>query len=221
MFKAIFFKEWVKLRWSLLVLLVITFAIHLKTGITIRSAIISQGAYHLWYVASIKKSVFYSTMMWLGPFVGLVTALAQFVPETSKQRLRILFHLPLAHNQALAAMLCSGALSLGALSLVSLSCLALCIAIFFPGEVVKAALLTAFPWWLASVPAYFGTALALVETALWRKVVYGIMAFYLTQLMLADTLMGFELSIWAYVIVFSFYLPTVMLPAYRFKRGIV
>jgi len=221
MYKAIVYKEWIKLRWFLLIMLGITLAVHMKILIMLRSAVVAKGAYHLWYMAAVKQAVFYGDIMWLGPFVGLVAALVQFVPETGKRRLRILFHLPLPHNRSLACMLGVGALSAGALCGGSALCLALSMGIYFPFEVVKSAMVTSAPWCLAAVPAYFGTVLAMVETAWWRKVVYGVVAFGLVLLMMKRSLNVFELSMGWYGLAFALYLPTVLLPAHRFKRGIV
>lgn len=221
MYKAIVYKEWIKLRWFFLIMLGITLAVHLKIFIMLRSAVVANGAYHLWYVAAIRQSVFYGDIMWLGPFVGLVTALVQFVPETGKRRLRILFHLPLPHNRSLAWMLGVGGLCVGLLCAVSALCLALTMGAYFPVQLVMSAMVTACPWFLAAVPAYFGTVLAMVETAWWRKVVHGLVTFGLVLLMMDGTLKVFELSLGRYALAFALFLPTVLLPAHRFKRGIV
>ncbi|SCY60633.1 hypothetical protein [Desulfoluna spongiiphila] len=221
MYKAIVYKEWIKLRWFLLIMLGITLAVHLKIFIMLRSAVVAKGAYHLWYMAAVKQAVFYGDIMWLAPFIGLVTALAQFVPETGKSRLRILFHLPLPHDVSLVCMLGVGCLWVGGLCGVSALCLAVTMGTYFPPELVMSALVTAAPWFLASVPAYFGTVLAMVETAWWRKVVYGVVAYGLVLLMMKETMGFFEWSLGWYALAFALYLPTVLLPAHRFKRGIV
>ena len=147
MYNAIFYKEWTKLRWLLLVLLIITLALHAKIFIMLRSAIISKGAYHLWYMAAIKQTVFYGDIRWLVPFTGLAIGLAQFVPETGKRRLRILFHLPLPHNNSLSMMLGVGAVSVLLLCFFNLFLLFLTMNHFFPSQLVVSALWTglAFP----------------------------------------------------------------------------
>ncbi|VFQ46248.1 hypothetical protein [Desulfoluna butyratoxydans] len=221
MYKAIVYKEWIKLRWFLLVLLGITLAVYGKIFIMLRSAVLAKGAYHLWYMAAIKQSVFYGDIMWLAPFVGLVTALVQFVPETGKRRLRILFHLPLPHTLSLVCMLGVGCLCVAGLCGISAVCLALIMGCYFPAEIVSGALLTAAPWCLAAVPAYFGAVLALVETAWWRKAVYGVIAFGTVLLLVKKSFGVFELSLGGYALACALYLPTVLLPAHRFKRGIV
>ncbi|WP_300668587.1 hypothetical protein [Desulfoluna sp.] len=221
MYKAIIYKEWIKLRWFLLIMLGITLAVHLKIFIMLRSAVVANGAYQLWYMAAVRQSVFYGDIMWLGPFMGLVAALAQFVPETGKRRLRILFHLPLPHNRSLACMLAVGGLCVVLLCGLSTLCLALTMGTYFPSQLVTSAVVTASPWFLAAVPAYFGTVLALVETAWWRKGAFGLVAFGLVLLMMDGTLNIFEQSLGRYALVFALFLPTVLLPAHRFKRGIV
>ena len=221
MYKALLYKEWIKLKWVLLILLGISVFTYGKIFLGLGSAIEVKGAYHLWSVVVFKQSMVYRGVKYILPFAGIVIAVAQFFPETRRRRLRLLFHLPVDHNKSLCFMLFTGLACLFILILISLGFLLGMMSLYFPDEVVKSSIITSVPWFFSGIPAYLGVSLAIVEPASWRRVVYACAAFSMVQLLfMGSQINGYEHSFWKYFLLEAFYLFTILLPAFRFKRGL-
>lgn len=220
MYKALFFKEWIKLRWLILILIGLSLLTFLKIFLNISAAVEVKGAYHLWFVVIFKKAVIYSDIKYIIPFSGIVLALAQFVPETRERRLRLLFHLPVNHNKSLFFMLFTGFSAVLFLIGINLILLVWMMSVFFPKEVVISSIITSAPWFVSGLAAYLGISLAVVEPAAWRKVIYAVSAFSMALLFFEPDAGAYSESLYKYVIFSLFYTFTLLLPAFRFKRGL-
>lgn len=221
MYKALFYKEWIKLRWFLLIITGIVFFTYLKIFLNISAAIEIKGGFHLWTVVAQKGAMVYSGIKYLLPIAGAVIAAVQFVPETRQRRLRLLFHLPVDHNKSLGFMLLTGFIFIILLIVLNILFLILMMSCFFPYEIVHSALVSSAPWLFSGIPAYFGVGLCVLEPAWWRKTIYGIAAFLIVMFFFYGSSFNvYEHSLWKYILVSCLYVPTALLPAFRFKRGL-
>ncbi len=221
MYTALLYKEWIKLRWLFFLLIAISSLAFLKIFLNISTAIKIKGAYHLWSVVIFHGSVFYNKIEYLLPFAGILTALVQFIPETRQRRLRLLFHLPISHNKSLFFMIFTGFAMISTIIIFNYILLVLLISPYFPSEIVFSAIISSSPWFLSGLVAYLGVSLAVVEPAMWRKIIYGFAAFAMIMLFFnGKKPMVYEYSLYKYILLSSFYLVTLLLPAFRFKKGL-
>ncbi len=112
MTKAIFYKEWIKIRWSLLL-------ISLGYALTIIYSIVSinrsfrfAGEVHLWEMIIQKDLVLIDILKYLPLIAGVLIAIAQYIPEMIKRKLKLTLHLPLSPEESIWKMLTFGLIAL-------------------------------------------------------------------------------------------------------------
>ena len=95
MAKAIYTKEWLKLRWYLLTLCLAALGtvgyFWLNLDFDFKSI---EPESMMWYRFAHIGDKPYSNLAWFFLFSAVVTAVAQFLPEIIRNRVRILTHLP-------------------------------------------------------------------------------------------------------------------------------
>jgi hypothetical protein len=92
---------------------------------------------------------------------------------------------------------------------------------YFPVEVLVSALITTAPWFLAGLVAYFATVLVVVEPVWWRRLLYAAVSYFFIALLFNGR--GYNTyahSFWMYALLGCVYGLTIILPAFRFKRGL-
>ncbi len=164
MWKSVFYKEWLKIRWfifgyTLLGILGIGYLF-----LALKHNFAFSGGKDVWNTALFMGYQFYSLLKYVPLAGGLIIAVAQYLPETINKRLKLTFHLPLAENKVLLLMQAFGA-----------GCLLISFSIFgglfggfslvyFPIEIVTDTVVTILPWLFAGFAAYFMVALIVLET---------------------------------------------------------
>ncbi len=221
MVQALVYKEWIKLRWFLLGLAVLSLLSCGNLFLYMRRLFEFRPAMTVWMTMIHDHRVLYAGIKYNAVIAGVVIAAVQFIPETTKRRLRLLFHLPVPQATAIYMMVGIGLLCTAVLAMIDLACLVATIHRYFPAEVVRSATATSAAWWLAGLIAYVGTALVLLEPAWWRKIAYGATAyFFVSLLMKGKSYELYNAVLWRYALLLLLFLLAIHLPAYRVKRGI-
>lgn len=221
LYAALLYKEWIKLRWLLLLLLVITGWVVGDMFLTLRRLFEFVEPMKIWMSAIQRKEIFYSGLEYLPLAAGVSIALAQFIPETLRRRLRLLFHLPVGHHRAIYAMVTAGLAATGTVIALSAAGLWWVLPAFFPEEVVTSALHTAAPWFLAGLVAYLATVLVVLEPSWRRKLVWAVLAWCLVGFYFEGRgYSAYDLTLGWYAAIVLLLSVTAVLPAVRFKRGL-
>lgn len=168
--KAIYQKEWLKLKWFLPALSV---------------AAIAAATYFWFHLASTYAEIEPESMMWyrfaqledkpysyLAPFFlfsAAVIAFAQFLPEAIQNRVRILTHLPVPLKTLVRHHLLAGGLGLVAVNGLLTLLLALIMAKYYPSDIVRITMRDCLFWLLPAITLYLGLSSAIIERSLWRK----------------------------------------------------
>ena len=220
MIKSIFYKEWIKTRWFLLILAVLGLAAVGNIFLKVQHNIIFNEAHKYWYLVLFQNQLYFKSIKFVPLAIGLMISLAQYIPEITDKRIKLTFHLPIQENRILLLMLAYGIM-------VLLVCFALIFGMFaqlsfyfFPVEVVKAAVISVLPWFLAGLAAYFLGALVTLE-AIWK---YRIMYFLASA---AFILFYFESSVaggyaminWKLAVLTIAISLSLTFSAYRFRKG--
>ena len=108
MLKAIFYKEWIKLRWYMLLALIVTTAVAGYCLLRADRAIELRGAGHIWEVMVLKDAVFIDLLRFVPLLAGILAALVQFMPEMQRKCLKLTLHLPCPQQCMVFAMLAAG-----------------------------------------------------------------------------------------------------------------
>ena len=151
---AIFFKEWIKTKWYLLLAFLTTCGFAGYAMLRINRVVNLKGADHLWEVMLTHDAIFIDLIQFIPVLAGIVLALVQFMPEMHRKCLKLTLHLPYPQLQMINEMLVYGVIAL-------MICFGLNFLIMFgylqsimPHELYSRILLSAYPWYLAGITAY-------------------------------------------------------------------
>jgi hypothetical protein len=174
MFKALLYKEWIKLRlyWSLLLVTNLVFCGFLC--FRIRHMYQLHDAVMIWSNWLSKGFLFYRSCHFVPLLLGIVLGCLQFFPEKLNKRLRLVLHLPLSEERSVSVHLLAGLLLLTAMLVPGLALIALTGAHYFPPEFQSNLWLTAAPWLLAGYAGYLLTAFNVLEPT-WRLRIVGLL----------------------------------------------
>ena len=220
MIKAIFYKEWIKMRALLPAALLVTLGFTAYAILRMERVVTFRGAAHLWQIMIDKETVFIELLQFIPAMVGVAVALVQFVPETVQRRLKLTLHLPFPRRGMVLAMEAAGLIPLAAIFALQAAILAIYMHTLLAPELTARALMTAMPWWLAGVTAYTLTAWICLEPtwrrrALWLLMAAGVVRmFYLSDVPRAyDGMLPWMAALWAFTVA----LP--LLSVERFREG--
>lgn len=161
--RAIFYKEWLKLRgWLGFILLAhLIFAAWLI--LSIRHQFRIEHAEMIFYQTRHIGRILYDDLTFLPLITGGLIGAVQFLPELIRGRLRLALHLPIEIPALVLGHLAVGLAALGLFIIIDLIALSVAVGLFYPDAFVTSALRTAAPWMLAGAAAYLGAALVLLE----------------------------------------------------------
>ena len=223
MFKSVFFKEWLKIRWAaagvLIAFLLMLAYIYLNTSYYMRF-IEPNG---MWYNVVIRGMIFYGDLfIYLPLFAGILIGTTQFVPEISANRLKLTLHLPMKENVMLLTMLSIGTTALLIVYVISYIILAIISTNFFPVEILWSLIITSLPWFLAGLIAYWAVAMISIEI-LWLVRVALLVVFFgfVNLLFYLDTYNTYANSIVIFILLSIFFAFQTFLSAYRFRKGVL
>ena len=118
MIKAIFYKEWIKMRWFCLVAALFLAGFTAYALLRVQRVITFKGAAHIWEVMLEKEVVFIDILQYLPVLLGVLLALVQFIPEMTHKRLKLTLHLPFPQRKMILLMTGMGLAALAVLSAV-------------------------------------------------------------------------------------------------------
>lgn len=105
MIKAIFYKEWIKMRWFCLVAALFLAGFTAYALLRVQRVITFKGAAHIWEVMLEKEVVFIDILQYLPVLLGVLLALVQFIPEMTHKRLKLTLHLPFPQRKMILLMM--------------------------------------------------------------------------------------------------------------------
>lgn len=219
MLPAIVLKEWLKLRWAWVGLLVLHLGLLGYLWLAIRHQFQIEHSEMIWYWAFELRRLLYGQIMYLPALTGVVIAIAQFGPEMIGGRFRLSLHLPLRGDLLVLAWVGIGA-SLGLL-LAALDAAGLywIVGRWFPHEAAVSAVLTALPWLLGGWIGYFGATLVLLEPSAPRRLIYlGLAAAFLALLFQHRGYQEYDRIMPMLAALSLLLVPAVILPAHRYRH---
>ena len=220
MIKAIFYKEWIKMRWFCLVAALFLAGFTAYALLRVQRVITFKGAAHIWEVMLEKEVVFIDILQFLPVLLGVLLALVQFIPEMTHKRLKLTLHLPFPQRKMILLMMGVGLAALAVLSAVQAFVLWCYFHTLLAPELVSRILLTSLPWYLAGLALYPLAAWVCLEPT-WRRRVADILVavgvcrlFFLSETPQAyDGMLPWLLALLLCVLFFP------LLSVYRFKQG--
>ena len=166
MIQAIFYKEWIKTRWYLLLATLFMIGITGYSMLRIGRTIAIQGIDHLWVVMVQKDAL----------LIGILLAAVQFFPEMQRKCLKLTLHLPYSQKKMVMSMLAYGVLALVTCFAMSFIIMGVYLPQHFTSELVQRILLSAAPWFLAGFAGYLLVSWICLEPTWKRRVLNLIIA---------------------------------------------
>ena len=220
MWKSVFYKEWLKIRWfivgyTLLGVLGIGYMF-----LALKHSFAFTEGENMWHLALFQGHQFYSHFKFVPLAGGLTIAFTQYLPETINKRLKLTFHLPLAENKILLIMQASGACSLLVSFLIFFGLFTGFSLIYFPVQMVSNSLITISPWMLAGFAAYFIIVLIILEPKwIFRFCYLLIGGFFMTIYFTLDGTAAYSHANSGLFILTVLLSVTFVFSAYRFRKG--
>lgn len=171
MIKSLFYKEWIKSRWVLLIIVVAFAGVIGYSFMNISRSLRVAGADHIWFMIIQKELTFADFIKYIPLFAGLVLALAQYVPEMVNKRLKLTLHLPMREGRIFSTMLIFGIC--GLLCIYAISLLVLCIGLnsYFCPEIAAWSLSVTYSWFLGGIMTYLLTVWICLEPV-WKQRIF-------------------------------------------------
>lgn len=155
MFKAIFYKEWIKTRWYFLISMLVTLCFTAFQLLRVsRAMTLHDGPAFFWEVMIMKGNILIDSLQFIPIGVGIIWALVQYVPEVNNKCLKLSLHLPYSQLKITFSMLASGFALLMVCYLLNFTMLYIFFNSYFAPELVRYVLVTALPWFMAGVAGY-------------------------------------------------------------------
>ena len=214
------YKEWLKIRYYVLGALVFNILFFICLFFDIREPFQNDPAIMAWYGAIHIHTIFYDKIKYLLPATGILIGIAQFIPEITKNRLRMSLHLPVNPNLLILSCVCIGISAVIAIAIIDIILFYAIVIEFFPKEVSFSALMTALPWFFSGMVAYLATAQVVLETGWRRRIFYAVIFCGFIGLFF----MSSEYSSYVHVmgrlfLISLLFIPAIFLPVYRFRHG--
>jgi len=222
MFKAIAYKEWLKIRWFVIGGAAVSLLwIILTVLLDVYSQMKFTEAISYWYVVVFRGVQFYSSYMYIPMLLGFTLAAAQFIPETTDKRIKLTFHLPMDENSVLLQMLSIGLISLISIFVVSAILLVITSLIFFPTDVVPSMVITLAPWFLGGLVTYMGAAAVILEPNWVHRIISGLVGIGFLFLLYNNHWYGiYQRCLLTFTLLGLCFALSLLLSGYRFRKGV-
>lgn len=216
------FKEWIKLRRLAWVPPLLVAGALVDAWLSMRGLRTNHGATQLWNALVYKQDIYFDKLAYALPLSGMWYACVQYLPECSGRRLRLLFHLPVSHWQALYVPAAVGLVCVAVLSVGALTGLWAILAFGFrlPSEIALPMVLTALPWGLAALVAYLASAATIAEPSALRRLAVALAGFaFVSMLTRTAGFAGMTGSLGVYALLCLLWLLPLEAAAQRVKEG--
>ncbi len=221
MTKAIFYKEWIKMRWVLVVLAGVFVAMIPYLTLSIQSKFRFAGKAHLWAVIAEKDVNLISQLQYLPLVAGLLLGLFQFAPEMNKKSLKLTLHLPHPEKHTVIKMMLFGFGSLTTIFIITGGILLLFLGFSLPSTVIGAWLYASLPWYLAGLAAYLLAVWVCIEPSWKQRAINTVISGAILTVFLGNSgsygyqyFMPVLIAVCLLAILFPFY------SVFRFKEGV-
>lgn len=218
MIKAIFLKEFFKIRWAFLVIFALNIALTIYLFISTRSLFILDHPEVVWYRVIHLGQIHFRILRYVPMISGILIACFQYLPEMWEERLRLSLHLPVSAHLLILAHVMVGLAAFGILVLTDITGLLVITAHYFPKETLVTSFITVLPWFMAGVASYLGCTLTLLEPGYRYKIFNLVIAAGVTAMFLYTKPPGcYGPALLAMIFPLFLLGLSVLLPGYRFR----
>ena len=222
MIQAIIYKEWLKLRWPVLIMTGIFILLIVKIALSVAYGMRFYEPNTFWNEVIMRGYQFYTDIKYVPVLAGIVIAAAQYFPEISANRLKLTLHLPLNENKILISMVSFGTIILLAIFLFSWSLLSVVASFYFPFQVLQSVWFTSLPWFMAGIIFYWALAMVVIEPVWIRRIIMMIISYgIIDALFYGDNFNQYQHSWFWFLLLGSAFSISILYSAQRFRKGVM
>lgn len=220
MITSIFYKEWIKSRWVLLIVAVVFACVLTYSFMSLSRNFRLMGADEYWEMVVQKEITSMGYIKYLPLLAGILLALAQFTPEMTNKRLKLTLHLPLSESKIILTMLSFGIGSLAVLFILTYVTSSIGLSNFFAREIVCWNLAELYPWLLGGIASYLFSVWICLEPVWKQRVLKAILALCGISLYYQSEMLGAYAPFIAWLILLMVLSPAFVFHSLiRFKDG--
>jgi hypothetical protein len=225
MIKSLLYKEWLKVRWSYIGLVLINLIVVINICVSLyndfkfyKTNLIYDGVLSWGYI-------FYIDLMYIPLATGILLGVVQFFPEINSSRMKLTLHLPMKESKSLLAMQWYGLGLLSVLFLLDSVVISVLTLAYFPAKVLGSFFIVSVPWFLAGFTGYIFIAHIFTEPSWNRRILMTLIGVGFVNLYYSNfTIMGliaiFSKSYFSFIIITFILTPIILISGYNYKRGI-
>ena len=219
----IFYKEWIKTRWTYLAALVLGLTTVFYVFIRVENGMERFGAktYMLKVLYDNPPLIYYRMLLYVPLLIAACVGVTQYLPETVNRRIRLMLHLPVANTRLVLGMALYGVAAVTVSNALLYGLFAAKSAALFPAEITLPALKSVLPWLLAAYPVYGFIAMVALEPNRWRAVVYAVTGYYLISpfVVCGEAPGSYFSSALPLLAIAAGSFPLLLYSSYRFSKG--
>ncbi|MDP2302780.1 MAG: hypothetical protein Q8N03_10210 [Ignavibacteria bacterium] len=225
MIKSLIYKEWLKVRWTLIALGMLNLLVVVSTCVSIANAFGLIDASKLYGDIVALQNLFYYDLLYIPFLTGLLLGIVQFYPEINSSRIKLTLHLPMKESKALMTMQLFGIGSMFLIFAVDVIILLWFSSKYFPSEIINGMFISILPWLLAGFVIYIFITIIFVDTSWSRRAIIGLtgLAFvnnYYLSTMYGGTTYSYSESWFYFVIMIIIISPLILWSGNNYKRGV-
>ncbi|WP_321471183.1 DUF4857 domain-containing protein [Halarcobacter sp.] len=164
MIKSIIKKEWLKIRFIILTLLIISIGIVANFWHNLDFSFSTvEPKSMMWYRFATLEQKPYEYLSYLYFIIGLSISIFQFIPERIRNRIKIMTHLPISMSKSLFLHLFIGIFYIFILSFIITIGILYIVSNYYPVEILMVTLKDICFYFLGSIIIYLGVSSAIIE----------------------------------------------------------
>lgn len=225
MIKSLLYKEWLKIKWSFIGLIILNLLVLLNVCISLYNDFKFYETNEIYGGVVGWKNLFYIDLMYIPLATGILLGVVQYFPEMNSNRLKLTLHLPMKESKSLSLMQWFGIGLLFGLYLFDIVVISIFTSIYFPSEVVKSFWTISLPWFLAGITGYIFISIIFIEPTWSRRILWwiigvGFVNWYYDTFSPMGLYAIFEKSFPIFVIITILITPVILFSGNNYKRGI-
>ena len=225
MVKSLLYKEWLKVRWSYIGLVLLNLVVVISICVSLFNDFKFYKANQIFDGVLSWGYIFYVDLMYIPLATGILLGVVQFFPEINSSRLKLTLHLPMKESKSLLAMQWYGLCLLFAIFILDAIVITFLTSTYFPLEIVSSFLMVTIPWFLSGFTGYIFISFIFIEPSWSRRVILALIGFGFVNLYYGNfTIMGliaiFSRSYFSFIIVTLIITPIILNSGFNYKRGI-
>ncbi len=220
MWKSVTYKEWLKVRWFILIYAGLSFLAVSYLFLRVQHDMSFNEPANYWYIILFKGLKYFDALKFIPLAGGILLAAAQYFPETVSKRIKLTFHLPMNENKVLLQMMLFGTSCLCVVSLILLGFFTAMSTVFFTSDFIIPALITLAPWFLAGFTVYFLLALIILEPVWKYRFLYALVVAAFVPIYFENGPTGATAPVNVSLAILTIILSiSLLFSGYRFRKG--